>query len=150
MEEKKIPLVAFMEVDEKRIPVKSWSESGCTPVFLPEDLKEKRWTVGNFIVPFEGFDLTIKELRIEIENNKETTPRCNFKHLTSEQEETLKAIVDMYYRGEIFSIKNLFNALKREKVKAQGKEEKKKSFLFPLITGIILGILTAYFIFKVL
>lgn len=127
MEEKKIPLVAFMEVDEKRIPVKSWSESGCTPVFLPEDLKEKRWTVGNFIVPFEGFDLTIKELRIEIENNKETTPRCKFKHLTSEQEETLKAIVDMYYRGEIFSIKT--------HLKKQAKSGSKSYFLF--LTGLI-------------
>lgn len=148
MKGKNIPLVAFLEVDGKRFPVKSWSENGCTLKVVPEELIEKPWNIGNLIVPFEGFDLVIKDIRLEIEKNSEL--KCHFRHLPVEQENALKSIINLYRLGEIFSIENLFNALKSEKVKAKKEENKRGSFFLPLILGIILGILTTYFILKVL
>jgi len=40
MKENNIPLVAFLEVEGKRFPVKSWSEKGCNLESVPEELKE--------------------------------------------------------------------------------------------------------------
>ncbi len=148
MKEKNIPLVAFLEVDGKRFPVKSWSENGCTLKVASEELKEKPWNIGNLIVPFEGFDLVIKDIRLEIEEDSEL--KCHFRHLPVEQENALKSIINLYRLGEIFSIENLFNALRSERVKAKKGEDKRGSFFLPLIVGIMLGILTTYFILKVL
>lgn len=149
MKEKNIPLVAFIEVEGKKLPVKNWSEKGCTLNSFPEELKAKPWNIGNFIIPFEGFDLVIRDIRLEIEEDPSGV-KCHFRYLPYEQENTLKSVINMYHMGQIFSIENLFNVIRKEKTKVGKTEEKKGNPLLPLITGIVLGILITYFIFKVL
>lgn len=149
MEDRKIPLVALLEVEGKTLPVKNWSENGCTLDSIPKELEEKRWNVGNFIVPFEGFDLIIKEVRIELEKSNSGL-NCKFQHLSPEQRNTLKAIIELYYRGDIFSLENLFNAIKKGKINFKKTESKRNNFLLPFVLGLTSGITIAYLLLKLL
>ncbi|TCK06336.1 HlyD family efflux transporter periplasmic adaptor subunit [Phorcysia thermohydrogeniphila] len=109
----KIP--AFVEVDGKKYRLKDWSIGGCAIFDLPEEYLEKKWAVGNFVIPFDTFDAVIKDVKFEfLRKNPDGTIGCRFANLRPDQISLLQDVIEAFLEGVIVTLDGLINIIRRE------------------------------------
>ena len=113
----KIP--AYVEIDGKRYKVRDWSIGGCAIIGLPDEYLEKKWVKANFIIPFDTFDVVIKDIKLEfIRKYPDGSIGCRFTEIKPEQVALLQDIIEAYLEGSIVSLDEFINVVKREDLRA--------------------------------
>lgn len=113
----KIP--AYVEIDGKRYKVRDWSIGGCAIIGLPDEYLEKKWAKANFIIPFDTFDVVIKDIKLEfIRKYPDGAVGCRFTEIKPEQVALLQDIIEAYLEGSIVSLDEFINVVKREDLRA--------------------------------
>jgi len=109
----KIP--AFVEIDGERYRLKDWSIGGCAIFDLPEKYLEKKWAIGNFIIPFDTFDAVVKDVKFEfLRKNPDGTIGCRFADLRPDQVSLLQDVIEAFLEGVIVTLDGLINIIRRE------------------------------------
>ncbi len=154
----KIP--AYVEIEGKRYELEDWSVAGCGIKGLPEEIRQKKWAKINFVCPFDVFDTTIKDIKVEfLYRTPNDTVGCRFTELRPDQLSLLQDIIEGYLEGSIASIDNFINVIKREDLREsiearrpkppqkEGYEEIiRKIFIFLTLAAIVL--LLIFFLLK--
>jgi alginate biosynthesis protein Alg44 len=106
---------AYVEIDGKRYKLKDWSVAGCAVTGLPEDYFSKKWTKANLVFPFDTFDAVIKNIKLEfIRRNPDGSIGCRFSDLNPAQVSLLQDIIESYLEGDIITLDDFINVIKRE------------------------------------
>lgn len=106
---------AYIEIDGKRYKLKDWSLGGCAIYDLPDEYFEKRWAVGNLIIPFDTFEVIVKDLKLEfLRRNPDGTVGCRFTELNPEQISLMQDVIEAYLEGSIVSLDEFINVVRRE------------------------------------
>jgi len=109
----KIP--AYIEIDGKRYKLNDWSIGGCAIADLPDEYFEKKWSVGNLIVPFDTFETVIKDIKLEfLHRRPDGSVGCRFTELRPEQLSLMQDIIEAYLEGNIVTLDEFINVIKRE------------------------------------
>ena len=155
----KIP--AYIEIDGKRYKLNDWSIGGCAIAGLPDEYLERKWTVGNFVVPFDTFETIIKDVKLEfLHRRPDGSVGCRFTELRPEQLSLMQDIIEAYLEGSIVTVDEFINVVKREDLretlegrrpkppKRSGREEFLRrvfvlSILFSALTLLIVFLLEA-------
>jgi alginate biosynthesis protein Alg44 len=154
----KIP--AYIEIDGKKYELEDWSVAGCGIKGLPEEIRQRKWAKVNFICPFDVFDATIKDIKVEfLYRAQDDIVGCRFTELRPDQLSLLQDIIEGYLEGSISSIDNFINVIKREDLREsiearrpkppakEGFEETlRKIFIFTILGIIVL--LLVFFLLK--
>jgi len=120
---------AYIEIDGKRYKLKDWSIGGCAIIGLPEEYLEKKWAVGNLIVPFDTFDTVIKNVKLEfLRKNPDGTIGCRFTDLRPDQISLMQDIIEAYLEGSIEpSVDEFINTVRREDLREALEARKPKA-----------------------
>lgn len=106
---------AYIEIDGKRYKLKDWSLGGCAIYDLPDEYLERKWAVGNLIIPFDTFEVTVKDLKLEfLRRNPDGTVGCRFSELNPDQLSLMQDVIEAYLEGSIVSLDEFVNVVKRE------------------------------------
>ncbi len=106
---------AYVEIDGKRYKLKDWSVAGCAVRDLPEDYFSKKWTKANLVFPFDTFDAVIKNIKLEfLRKNPDGSIGCRFSDLNPAQISLLQDIIESYLEGDIITLDDFINVIKRE------------------------------------
>ena len=106
---------AYIEIDGKRYKLKDWSLGGCAIYDLPDEYLERKWAVGNLIIPFDTFEVTVKDLHLEfLKRHPDGTVGCRFADLTPEQISLMQDVIEAYLEGAIVSLDEFINVVRRE------------------------------------
>ena len=109
----KIP--AFVEIEGKRYRLKDWSIGGCAIIGLPEEYLERRWSNGNFVIPFDSFDAVVKDIKLEfLRKNPDGTIGCRFASLRPDQISLLQDVIEAFLEGTVVTLDGLVNVIRRE------------------------------------
>ncbi len=111
---------AWIEIDGKRYKLQDWSLGGCAIEDPSEELLSRTYARGNFICPFEEFEVVIKDLNLQfLEKRQGNILAARFENLTPEQIALFKEIINAYLEGAIEVLPEQFiNAIRREDLRA--------------------------------
>jgi alginate biosynthesis protein Alg44 len=109
----KIP--AYIEIDGKRYKLNDWSVGGCAIADLPDEYLDRKWASGNLIVPFDTFETVIKDIKLEfLHRRPDGSVGCRFTELKPEQISLMQDIIEAYLEGNIVTLDEFINVIKRE------------------------------------
>jgi len=151
----KIP--AFVEIEGKKYRLKDWSIGGCAIIDLPEKYLERRWSSGNFIIPFDSFDAVVKDIRLEfLRKNPDGTIGCRFASLRPDQISLLQDVIEAFLEGTVVTLDGLVNVIRREDLrealeakrpqapKRSGLEEVLRRTFILFMFLVVIGVLTVF------
>ncbi len=112
--------------------VKNISLGGCSVEITDNDKLEKlrqgKWHNAKLIVPYDVFDITIKNLGVEIVGKySNNTLGFKFTNIDNDQIALLRELIESYLEGKIISTDELTNTIMRQDLKEAIQREKNKS-----------------------
>jgi len=124
---------AYLEIDGKKYKVRDWSLGGCAVEGLEDEIYEKGWVKGNFIIPFDTFDVSVKDINLEfVRKGPDGVVGCRFSELNPDQIALLQDVIEAYLDGSIITLDEFINVIKREDLKEalEKRRPKPKKTLF--------------------
>jgi len=110
---------AWIEIEGKRYRLRDWSLGGCAIEDPSEELFSRTHAQGNFICPFEEFEVVIKDLNLQFLEKRGNILAARFENLRPEQISLFQEIINAYLEGAIEVLPEQFiNVIRREDLRA--------------------------------